>query len=186
MLRTRTPAGRDGVAGLPGRRASSGSAAFRPGRRALKSAAGGIAMLGACLAAGCAAPVQAGPVIQLSSAQVVEPNSSGITEIYVDVQNNGPADRIISAKLSVRGELSFRSPVKSGVFEMRTVPSILIPARSFVRLAPNSSHLLVTDSGPMKAGTEITLTLVFAHAGAFSVPTMVTNPETGGSSYFLN
>jgi copper(I)-binding protein len=38
----------------------------------------------------------------------------------------------------------------------------------------------------MKAGTEITLTLVFAHAGTFSVPAMVTNPQSGGSSYFLN
>ncbi len=38
----------------------------------------------------------------------------------------------------------------------------------------------------MKAGTEITLTLVFAHAGSISVPALVTNPQTGGSSYFLN
>jgi hypothetical protein len=38
----------------------------------------------------------------------------------------------------------------------------------------------------MKAGTEITLTLVFAHAGAVSVPALVTNPETGGGSYFVN
>ena len=38
----------------------------------------------------------------------------------------------------------------------------------------------------MRAGTEITLTLVFARAGTISVPALVTNPETGGSSYFLN
>jgi copper(I)-binding protein len=151
-----------------------------------RSMACGLAVLGACLAAGCAAPAKAGPLIQLSSAQVVQPNASGITEIYLDIVNNGPADRIISAKLSVGGRVSLRSPVRSGVLDMRTVSSIPIPARSLVRLAPNGSHLLVTDSGPMKSGTEITLTLVFAHAGAISVPTMVTNPQTGGSSYFLN
>ncbi len=62
----------------------------------------------------------------------------------------------------------------------------MIPAKSFVGLDPNGSHLLVTDSGRMKAGTEITLTLVFAHAGPVSVPALVTDPETGGGSYFLN
>jgi copper(I)-binding protein len=38
----------------------------------------------------------------------------------------------------------------------------------------------------MKSGTNITLTLRFAHAGKFRVPAEVTNPQTGGSSYFLN
>jgi hypothetical protein len=38
----------------------------------------------------------------------------------------------------------------------------------------------------MKAGTLITLTLVFAHAGAVSVPALVTDPQSGGASYFLN
>jgi hypothetical protein len=28
--------------------------------------------------------------------------------------------------------------------------------------------------------------LVFAGAGSFSVPAMVTNPQSGGGSYFLN
>jgi copper(I)-binding protein len=69
---------------------------------------------------------------------------------------------------------------------MRTVRAIAVPARSFVGLDPNGSHLLVTGSGQMKSGTLITLTLVFAHAGAVSVPALVTNPETGGGSYFLN
>ena len=69
---------------------------------------------------------------------------------------------------------------------MRTVPSITIPAKGLIGLDPNGSHLLVTDSGPMRAGHEITLTLVFAHAGTFSVPAMVSNPQSGGASYFLN
>jgi hypothetical protein len=38
----------------------------------------------------------------------------------------------------------------------------------------------------MKSGTEITLTVMFAHGGSVSVPAMVTNPQTGGASYFLN
>jgi copper(I)-binding protein len=69
---------------------------------------------------------------------------------------------------------------------MRTVPGIAIPARSFTGLDPNGPHLLVTDVGTMISGHEITVTLLFAHAGAVSVPAMVTNPATGGASYFLN
>jgi hypothetical protein len=38
----------------------------------------------------------------------------------------------------------------------------------------------------MHGGKDITLTLVFAHAGAISVIAQVTNPETGGSTYFEN
>jgi copper(I)-binding protein len=38
----------------------------------------------------------------------------------------------------------------------------------------------------MKSGTEIILTLRFAHAGTYHVAAEVTNPQTGGASYFLN
>ncbi len=147
----------------------------------------GLAALGASLAAGCSAsPSSPGPSIKLSSAQVSQPNSSGVTDIYVDVQNNGAADALIGARISVGGHVTLRSPGRAGLTAMHTVRSIVIPARSFVGLDPNGSHLLVTDAGKMISGREITLTLLFAHAGAISVPAMVTNPATGGASYFLN
>ncbi len=155
-------------------------------RRVGQRAACAVAVLGTSLAAGCAVPGQHGPVIRLSSAQVTEPSTSGITDVYVDVQNNGAADQIVGARISVGGKITLRSPVRVGLVQMRTVRAIAVPAKSFVGLDPNGSHLLVTGSGPMKAGTLITLTLVFAHAGAVSVPALVTNPETGGGSYFLN
>ena len=66
---------------------------------------------------------------------------------------------------------------------MRAVRTIDIPADGTVRFNPDGFHLLITGSGPMRAGTEITLTLVFAKAGTISVPTLVENPETGGASY---
>jgi copper(I)-binding protein len=145
-----------------------------------------IALAGLGVAA-CSRPAsQPGPQISLDTAQVTEPNASGTTDAYVEVQNKGPADRLISARISVGGHVWLRSPAGRGELLMRTVTSIGIPAHSLLRLTPYSSHLLITDSGRMKAGTEITLTLVFAHAGAISIPAMVTNPQTGGSSYFLN
>jgi copper(I)-binding protein len=156
-------------------------------RRAWAAAACTLAVAGAGLSAGCAAPaVRAGPQIKLSSAQVSQPGASGVTDVYVDVQNNGPADELIGARISVGGTVTLRSPVRPGVIEMRSVPGIAIPARGEVGLDPNGPHLLVTNAGKMISGHEITITLLFAHAGAVSVPAMVTNPATGGSSYFLN
>jgi hypothetical protein len=38
----------------------------------------------------------------------------------------------------------------------------------------------------MRSGKDITLTLVFARAGPVPVLAQVTNPQSGGSSYFLN
>lgn len=166
-----------------GRTVTFGPALIWLGRRLGASAA---VLTGAVLVIGCGAAPRSGPVIQLTSAQVTQPDATGTTEAYVDVQNNGPADKIIAARLSVGGRVMLRSPAHPGVVVMRTVPSIAIPAMSSVGLDPNGSHLLVIDAGRMKAGTEITLTLVFAHAGSISVPALVTNPETGGSSYFLN
>jgi copper(I)-binding protein len=69
---------------------------------------------------------------------------------------------------------------------MHTIPSISIPANSIVRLVPDGLHMLITGAGPMPGGKDITITLIFAHAGSQSVVAQVTNPESGGSSYFLN
>ena len=149
-------------------------------------AACAIAVLGTGLAAGCAARDLQGPPIKLSSAQVTQPSATGVTDVYVDVQNNGPADQIVGARISVGGTVTLRSPVRAGRRRDAHRRAHRHSGQDLHGLDPNGSHLLVTDAGQMKSGTVITLTLVFAHAGAVSVPALVTNPETGGGSYFLN
>jgi copper(I)-binding protein len=165
---------------------SSGLPVRRRHRRGRTAAAWTLALLGTVMAAGCAVPAQAGPVIELSAPQIIAPGANHITDVYVDIRNNGPQTKLIAARISVGGRVTFRSPVHAGQVEMRTVPSLTIPGNSLTGLDPNGSHLLVTDSGPMVAGRLITITLVFAHAGTFSVSTMVTNPASGGFGYFLN
>jgi copper(I)-binding protein len=143
--------------------------------------------LAAALIAGCSAvPEPPGPTLSLMSAQVTVPDSGGVTDAYLVVQNKGPAEQLIGARTSAGGTVALRSPTAAGRAVMQTVRAIVIPAHSLFRLDPAGSHLLITGSGPMKAGTEITLTLIFAHAGRISVPAMVTDPATGGASYFLN
>ena len=146
---------------------------------------GGLALLAGVLA-GCGQAQASGPPVTLLSGQVLTPNADGVTDAYVIIQNNGAAVSLTGARSSAGGSVALRSPGSTQPIEMRTVQAIKIPAHSLFHLQPSGAHLLITGSGPMKAGTEITITLVFAHLGAFSVPAMVTNPQTGGSSYFLN
>jgi copper(I)-binding protein len=117
---------------------------------------------------------------------VPQPKTPGVTSAYLDIRNNGAADRLVAARASVGGHIALRVPAGHGM-SMETVPQISIPSRATVRLLPNGMHLLITGAtGRMTGGKDITLTLTFAHAGTMSVPAMVTNPETGGSSYFTN
>jgi copper(I)-binding protein len=153
---------------------------------ATRAAAAACALLvGGTALAGCAQKAAAAASLQLGTAYVEVP-SGGSTEAYLVIQNKGPADRLTSARISAGGRVMFRAPVRSGGAAMKTVPDIRIPADSLVRLTPDGSHLLITGAGPMKGGTQITLTLVFAQGGTMSVVADVTNPASGGSSYFVN
>jgi len=176
--------GPPGTSGGPARRRYRGGR-YRGGA-AVRAAAACVLLAGAAALAGCAQNAIASPSIQLGTAYVEVPTSGGSTEAYLVIRNNGPADRLTSARISVGGQVTFREPSRPGGSAMKTVPDIGIPADSLLRLAPDASHLLITGAGPMKGGTQITLTLVFARGGTMSVEAEVTNPESGGSSYFLN
>jgi copper(I)-binding protein len=169
--------------------AGTSSGPGRAGRAwaATKAAAAAcVLVLGASALAGCAQQASAAASIQLGTAYVEVPANADVTGAYLVIRNNGPADRLVSARTSVGGRVTFRVPARSGGTTMRTVPDIAIPADSLLRLIPSGSHLLITGARPMKGGTQITLTLVFAKGGTMSVVAAVTNPESGGSSYFLN
>jgi copper(I)-binding protein len=66
------------------------------------------------------------------------------------------------------------------------VPYIALPADSMTHFNPDTEHLLITGAGPMHDGKDIFLRLKFANAGTVTVLALITNPESGGSSYFLN
>ncbi len=137
-------------------------------------------------AAGCAAGAAATAAIQLGNAYVPVPRVPGTTVGYVVIRNNGPADRLISARTSAGGHVVFRVPVRATGTAMRTVSSVVIPGHATMSLAPDRYQLFITGIGTLHGGKAITLTLVFAQAGAVSIEAPVTNPESGGSSYFMN
>jgi copper(I)-binding protein len=145
-----------------------------------------IAMAGAAGLAGCAAPAGASSAVQLSTAFVPVPGTPGTTVAYVVIRNNGPADRLVAARTSVGGRVTFRRAGGPAAGTMATIASVRIPAHSTLAMRPDGIHMLITGAGPMHGGKDITLTLVFARAGPVSVIAQVTNPQSGGSSYFLN
>src|SRR6266576_3869073 len=142
------------------------------------AAAAGLAATVAAGLTGCAARTVPAPPIQIGTSYVPVPQSAGTTVAYVVIRNNGAPDRLVSARTSAGGRVAFRAPAGPGDLAMHTIGSISIPAHSTVAM--------VTDAGPIRGGKDITLTLGFAHAGRVSVVAQVTDPSTGGSSYFLN
>jgi len=145
----------------------------------------------AVASAGCSAPLNhaGGPGIVTNGAYVEQPASVGQTTVgYLDIRNNGSADELMSVSTSVGGTVELRAPVTKGVSPvvMHTVKDIPIAADATTQLIPNSYHLLITDPGAMHDGKDIYLTLTFAHGVTETVIALVTNPQNGGSSYFLN
>jgi copper(I)-binding protein len=140
--------------------------------------------------AGCsAAKARTGSSIAATAAYVQQPAATGKATVgYLDIRNNGAADTLVSVTTSAGGTVALRGPVRPGVSPvvMHTVADIPIPSDATTQLIPNSYHLLISGAGPMHDGKDITLKLTFAHAGTITILALVTNPESGGSSYFLN
>jgi periplasmic copper chaperone A len=147
-------------------------------------------LLAALALAGCAVARGAtGSGIAATAAYIQQPTATGKTTVgYLDIRNNGGADQLISVSTSVGGTVVFRAPVRAGAAPiiMHTVPDIPIAPDALTQLVPDSYHLLITGAGPMQDGKDITLQLRFAHAGTITILALVTNPASGGSSYFLN
>ena len=148
--------------------------------------AAATAVAGLAGLAGCAAPAVAGSQVQLSTAFVPVPQTPGTTVAYVVIRNNGPADRLVAARTSAGGRVTFRRASGPAAATMATITSVRIPAHSTLAMRPDGIHMVIAGAGRMRGGKDITLTLVFARAGPVSVVAQVTNPQSGGSSYFLN
>jgi periplasmic copper chaperone A len=139
--------------------------------------------------AGCAADTGGSAGIVTNGAYVQQPASTGAATVgYLDIRNNGRADQLVSVSTSVGGTVELRGPVAKDTSPviMHTVSSIPLPADATTQLIPTSYHLLITGAGAMHDGKDIELTLRFAHSAAQTIYAIVTNPQNGGSSYFLN
>jgi len=182
--------GADGAHGI-GKAAAGRAVSGRPGawpltRRTAAAVTMACALAATLVLSGCGA---ANVKIAIASAYIPQPTTPGTTVAYLDIRNNAAAaDRLVSASTSVGGQVGFLAPdgMRDGTMMMKLVNTIAIPGDSLMRMNPNSFRLRITGAGPMQGGKDITLTLKFAHGGTINVIALVTNPESGGNSYFLN
>jgi copper(I)-binding protein len=157
-------------------------------RRAVATLAACFALVATLALSGCSSPGSA--KIATNSAYIPQPTTPGTTVAYMDIRNEAKTtDQLVSVTTSVGGQVSFLAPdgmTSSGTMIMKTVSDISIPSQAIVRMNPNSYRLRITGAGQMQGGKDIILTLRFAHAGKVTVVALVTNPASGGGSYFLN
>jgi copper(I)-binding protein len=152
------------------------------------SAAGALGLLAAT---GCTAAQASsgGSAMAATAAYVQQPPATGKATVgYLDIRNNGANDQLVSVTTSVGGTVELRGPAQPHVSPvvMHTVRDIPLPSDTLTQLIPNSYHLLITGAGPMHDGKDITLTLNFAQGNSVTVLALVTDPQSGGSSFFLN
>jgi copper(I)-binding protein len=172
---------------LPSRPSRLRGGPGRPLRALARAGAAGLVATVGIAIAGCGEqPAPTGPRMELATATVNSSKGASPIDAYLVIRNNGATDKLVSARSSAGGTITLSGPAGGNPAAMRAVAAITVPGHTLIRLVPNGYHLVISDSGPMKSGTEITLTLRFAHAGTYHVAAEVTNPQTGGSSYFLN
>ena len=69
----------------------------------------GAALLAVLVVTGCAS-ARATSSIAIASAYVPQPTTPGTTVAYLEIRNNGPADKLLSAQTSVGGKVQLRAP----------------------------------------------------------------------------
>ena len=134
--------------------------------------------------AGCTAQKPAVVPIRVGNAFVMQ--SSGVQALagYLVISNAGAADRLVSVRSSAGGKVVLLGPSTSEGPAARAVSQFVIPGHRLTRLDPTGNHLEIIGSSPLHEGNDVTLTLVFARAGAMHVVAQVSNPQTDSGGYF--
>lgn len=132
---------------------------------------------------GCAEHHTAVAPIKIASAYVMLSAGANPVPAYLVIANSGQADRLLSVRSSAGGRVLIVGPGGRGHSAASARSELNVPGHSITRLDPNGYHLELASSGPLSQGTDITLTLVFAHAGTMRVPAQVNNPATNNGGY---
>lgn len=120
------------------------------------------------------------------------PSLPGVTsaEVYFrGIHNEGPtADRLLSASSPIAGSVAIvqtQPETSSGVAQVRTVPSLALPAGVEIKMmhnTPNGYHLSLSNlKSPLKDGDGFALTLTFEHGGSHEVKVWVQTPRAAAA-----
>ena len=97
---------------------------------------------------------------------------------FMQIDNAGPADRLMSARATVSGTVELHEMKMEGdVMRMRQVDGIALPAGKSVALKPGGYHVMFIGlKAPLKAGDSFPMTLKFEKAGEVTVEVKVEAP----------
>lgn len=140
----------------------------------------------ALLAALTAAPATADIMIMDPYARAASPSAKA-GAAFMTLHNTGDSDdRLMAAQTDAakRVELHTHIEVSDGVMQMTEIEGgIPLPAGEMHRLARGGDHVMLMGlTGPLVQDAEITVTLIFEHAGAVEVTIPVDNarpPQPG-------
>jgi copper(I)-binding protein len=158
-----------------------------PDRTRSGSGIAGLACLAAGLVvaasalAGCAQQKAVATIpIKVASAYVMKATGIKAVAAYLVIANSGPADKLVEVHSSAGGKVLMLGPHSA----VRPMTQLSIAGHGLTRLDPTGRHLVIVNPGPIREGTDITLTLVFAHAQPLKVLAQVNNPQTPSTGYF--
>lgn len=117
--------------------------------------------------------------LQISNAYVPAPASPNVAAAYVTVHNTGhTSDTLLRASSSAGKTTTLHKDQGTEMIGLRNIP---IPAGSTVAMKPGGIHLMIEHprSG-LKMGGEVSLTLVFAHAGTLTLQVPIVSPAGPG------
>lgn len=132
---------------------------------------------------GCSQHHAAVTPIKIASAYVMQSAGVNAVAAYFVIGNSGPADRLLSVRSSAGGRVLMVGPGGRGLSAASALSGLSVPGHSVTRLDPSGYHLEIVRSGRLRQGTDVTLTLVFAHAGTIRVPAQVNNPANNNGGY---
>ena len=103
---------------------------------------------------------------------ITSPTDDALTDVSVDTSVAGMAqihETVMAEGMSESSDMS-TGTTAAPAMTMREVDEIALPAGEAVSLAPGGYHIMLMKlPTPLKAGTEITLTLTFKNAGEMMV-----------------
>jgi copper(I)-binding protein len=132
---------------------------------------------------GCAQNHAAAAPIKIASVYLMQSAGASAVAAYLVIANSGPADRLLRVRSSAGGQVLMVGPGRYGLSAASALSELGVPGHSVTRLDPSGYHLEIVRSGRLHQGTDVTLTLVFAHAGTMRVPAQVNNLATNDDGY---
>lgn len=103
---------------------------------------------------------------------ITSPADDALTDVSVDASVAGMAqihETVMAEEMSESSEMS-TGTTAAPAMTMKEVDEVALPAGEAVSLAPGGYHIMLMKlAAPLKAGTEITLTLTFKNAGEMVV-----------------